>query len=144
VILYLDTSALVKRYVREIASDQVITLWNSAEAILTSVVAYAETLASFFRKRRECKTGQEELEAALISFQKEWLGFIRVDVNDGLRPYILKVAEKHPLRGFDAIHLASALLIDERLPGSVTFACFDYRLAEAAEKEGLMVFPSQF
>jgi uncharacterized protein len=142
-ILYLDTSALVKRYVKETFSDLVITLWNGAEEIVTSSVAYAETMASFFKKKRECGSGDGVIKEALDSFQKEWLGFIRVEVNDGLNGHIRKVVEKHPLRGFDAIHLASALLIQERLPGEFTFACFDNRLLEAAEKEGLMVFPSE-
>ena len=140
-ILYLDTSALVKRYVRESASDLVIAFWNQAEEIVTSSVAYAETMAAFHRKKREGDATDDVIQKALDSFQEEWVGFIRIEVNDGLNNHIRKVIGKYPLRGFDAIHLASAILVHERLPGNLSFACFDQRLLEAARKEGLKVSP---
>ena len=49
----------------------------------------------------------------------------------------------HPLRRFDAIHLASAVLLRERLPEDFLFACFDQRTAKAAHSEGLRIFPQQ-
>ncbi|MGH8694308.1 MAG: PIN domain-containing protein [Burkholderiales bacterium] len=52
-ILYLDTSALVKLYVREQGSAQVRAHVNKADVIATSVVAYAEARAAFARLRRE-------------------------------------------------------------------------------------------
>lgn len=141
-ILYLDTSALVKRYFKEPGSDLVVALFKEAEEVVTSSVAYAETLASFYRKDREGGMNTGVIKRTIDSFHKEWLGFVRVEVNDGLNAHVQNVIEKHPLRGFDAIHLASALLIHQRLPGDLTFACFDHRLMEAAGKEGLTVFPS--
>ena len=48
-ILYLDTSALVKRYFKEKNSDELIARWRQAAEIFTSSVAYAETMASFYR-----------------------------------------------------------------------------------------------
>jgi uncharacterized protein YcbX len=47
----------------------------------------------------------------------------------------------YPLRGFDAIHLASARLVHENLPEDFIFACFDHSLARAAQAEGLNTFP---
>lgn len=140
-ILYLDTSALVKRYFRESYSDEIISMWKSATQIVTSFVAYAETMASIYRKKRE-----ENLEETLIrkttgSFQQDWVTFIRVEVNDELKAYIDRVIERHPLRGFDAIHLASAIVIHESISDDFLFACFDKRLARAAQSEGLEVFP---
>jgi len=52
-VLYLDTSALVKRYFREPFSDEILSKWQSAKQIVTSSVAYAETMASIYRKKRE-------------------------------------------------------------------------------------------
>lgn len=136
-ILYLDTSVLVKRYFREDASEAVISLWAAADELVTSSVAFAETLASFHRKKRESEANTDPVREALTSFRMEWPGFIRVEVNEGLNPHIARVIEKHPLRGFDAIHLASALLIHEQLGDELLFASFDHRLMEAAEAEGL-------
>ena len=50
-ILYLDTSALVKRYFLEPQSDGLLSRWVQAEIVVTSSVAYAETVASFFAKK---------------------------------------------------------------------------------------------
>jgi PIN domain nuclease of toxin-antitoxin system len=50
-ILYLDTSALLKKYFKESGSSEVISEWKKADAIATSMVAYAETMAAVFRKK---------------------------------------------------------------------------------------------
>ncbi len=52
-ILYCDTSALIKRYVEEDRSDEVDGLWEEAVVVVTSIVAFAETMATFRRKYRE-------------------------------------------------------------------------------------------
>ena len=66
-----------------------------------------------------------------------------MEVNDKLNGYIDRVVEKYPLRGFDAIHLASAIVIHERLSEDFVFTCFDDRLAGAARMEGLETFPPE-
>lgn len=140
-ILYLDTSALVKRYFRETCSDEVISGWKSATQIVTSFVAYAETMASMYRKKREVSIADTLIREAINSFHQDWESFIRVEVSDELNGYIDRVVEEYPLRGFDAIHLASAMVIHERLPEDFVFACFDNRLSRAAQSEGFEVFP---
>lgn len=138
-ILYLDTSALVKRYFRESYSDEIIARWKSAEQIVTSFVAYAETKASLQRKKREAGLDDALIQEITAAFRRDWESFIRVEVNDELNRYIDRVVEAYPLRGFDAIHLASALAIHETLSEDFVFACFDSRLASAAQSEGLQV-----
>jgi uncharacterized protein len=140
-ILYLDTSALVKRYFYEPYSDDVISTWKSATQIVTSFVAYAETMASMYRKKRESGLADTVIRKIADSFHHDWESFIRVEVNDKLNAYIDRVVENHPLRGFDAIHLASAIVIHERLSEDFVFACFDERLTVAARLEGLETFP---
>jgi uncharacterized protein len=141
-ILYLDASALVKKYFKEPGSELVIIHWNRAQEIATSSVAFAEALASIYRKKRELQTEEPLIQAALNSLHEDWPGFIRVEVNNGLNRNVEKVLQKYPLRGFDAIHLASALLIKKRLPEDFIFACFDPRLMAAAVAEGLNVLLS--
>jgi len=51
-----------------------------------------------------------------------------VEVNDDLNENIHKVAAKYPLRGFEAIHLVSAIITHERINEAFLFACFDQRL----------------
>ena len=140
-ILYLDTSALVKRYIREPYTDDVLSRWKSAATIVTSSVAYAETMASLYRKKRESALGDTFIHNIADTFHTEWESFVRVEVNDNLNGYIDRLVERYPLRGFDTIHLASAMAIHERLPENFLFACFNDRLAHAAQSERLETFP---
>jgi predicted nucleic acid-binding protein len=140
-ILYLDTSALVKRYFRESYSDDVIFRWKSAAQIVTSFVAYAETMASMYRKKREAALANTLIRKIVDSFQKDWESFIRVEVNNELNGYIDRVVKAYPLRGFDAIHLASAMVIHEKFPENFVFACFDEEIVRAAQSEGFETFP---
>ena len=58
---------------------------NQADEVATSAVAYAETFAAIYRKKRE--TGPDEsglFDKAMADFRNDWTGFIRVEVNDGL------------------------------------------------------------
>ncbi|MBK5101671.1 MAG: type II toxin-antitoxin system VapC family toxin, partial [Desulfobacteraceae bacterium] len=86
-ILYLDTSALVKRYFLEPYSDDVISRWKSATQIVTSFVAYAETMASMYRKKREEDLADTLIRKIADSFHQDWESFIRVEVNDELNLY---------------------------------------------------------
>jgi predicted nucleic acid-binding protein len=140
-ILYLDTSALVKRYFLEPYSDEVISRWKSAAQLVTSSVSYAETMAAMYRKKREQGLGGPLIRRIAASFRRDWESFVRVEVNDELNGYIDRVVAGYPLRGFDAIHLASAIVIRERLPEDFVFACFDERLLLAARSERFETFP---
>ncbi len=143
-ILYLDTSALLKKYFKENGSKDVISLWKDSNAIITSAVTYAETLASIYRKRRESRDIDAHIfRTVLESFQKDWKSFIRVDVNERLHEIVNKLVAGHPLRGFDAIHLASALLLHEKIEDNFIFACYDKRLIKAAIEEGLETRPQK-
>ncbi len=140
--LYMDTSALVKKYFKEEGTSGVLSLWKGANTIVTSTVTFAETLAAVHRKKREQNGVNARLFRRVISsFDRDWRSFVRVDVTDHLGDTIRRLIDQHPLRGFDAIHLASALLIHKESKDSFLFVCFDKRLSSAAGKEGLSVFP---
>jgi len=141
VILYLDTSALVKRYFEEPGSRRLLSKWKEASEIVTSSVAYAEALAAFHRKRRESGLEDELFGKVLEAFRLDWKSFVRVEVTDELNEAIDQALEKHPLRGFDAIHLASAVVVGQTLAEPIVFACFDERLAQAAVDAGMETFP---
>jgi len=100
-------------------------------------------MASMYRKKRESGFAETLIRKITDSFHQDWESFIRVEVNDKLNGYIDRVVEKYPLRGFDAIHLASAIVIHERLSKDFVFACFDERLTRAAQSEGLETFPPE-
>lgn len=140
-ILYLDTSALVKRYFKEPYTEDVIDWWQKADEIVTSSVAYAEAMAAFHRKKRDAGLQNAVMQQIVSDLRADWSGFIRIQVNDELNETIDKAVALHPLRGFDAIHLASAMIIHEKFKDDLLFACFDKNLSQAANAEGIQTFP---
>jgi uncharacterized protein len=139
VILYCDTSALIKRYVEEEGTDIVDRLWSASFGIATSVVAFAETASTFSRKLREGILTEKEYLTTLKTFKTDFDSFVLVSVTPMLNSTIERLVKGYPLRGFDAIHLSSALMIRDAGSLPMQFACFDQTLNEAALKEGMAV-----
>ena len=138
-IVYLDTSALVKLFVQEPHSDTVIRLCEDAHIIGTSVVAFAECAAAFRRKFREKHLSSRDFDKIINKLTKEYSRFIKVSVSDELNDIIIKLLDKYPLRGFDAIHLASSLILKSEGTLDLKFVCFDKQLNSCAEREKLDV-----
>ena len=138
-ILYCDTSALVKRYVEEEGAAQVNEFWDNASAVSTSVVAFAETMAVFKRKQRERVLSSSEYEEIVREFKEDYRHLLLVPVSEALNIAIEDLLKRHSMRGFDAIHLASAKVFNGVDDEDLLFACFDQALNNAATKEGLKV-----
>lgn len=138
-ILYCDTSALIKRYIEEEGTAVVDRLWSASLGIATSLVAFAETLAALSRKLREGILTETEYARALKVIKADFDSFILVSITPELNAAIARLVRRYPLRGFDAIHLSAALAIRDSGDIPVQFACFDHLLNEAAMKEGLPV-----
>lgn len=102
-------------------------------------MAFAETVATFRRKYREGVLSEIEYIQTVAEFKSEYPRLILVPISSELNRIIEEVLLKHPLRGFDAIHLASVLLIDKGSHLATRFACFDDVLNKAAAEERLDV-----
>jgi predicted nucleic acid-binding protein len=137
VVLYLDTSVLVKLYVEEDRSAAFQALVNSSAVAATSLISYAEARAAFARRFREKAFTPREYRGLTASFEKDWGNYLRIRASEALVKRAGDLAEKHGLRGLDAIHLASALLLAEELSSAVLFASSDQRLQEASRREKL-------
>lgn len=140
-ILYLDTSALVKLYVRETGSVRLRNWLNKATAAATSVVAYAEARAAFARLHRSGLTTPRKHRERVARFNADWESFMRVELTPSVLRLAGETAETYELRGFDSIHLASALWLRDRTDIACTFAAFDQRLHAGATRAGLSVLP---
>ena len=137
-ILYLDTSALVKVYVAEGASETVRSWMARADDIAIVGIAYAEARAAFARHAREGRLAKADLRQVVTRLEDDWTRYTVIDTTELVVRSAGGLAERHALRGFDAIHLAAALEL--RAPGIVVeFACFDDRLERAARRERLRV-----
>ncbi|HET9933927.1 MAG TPA: type II toxin-antitoxin system VapC family toxin [Polyangiaceae bacterium] len=140
-LVYFDTSALVKRYLVETDSPAVEALWNKTTRAVASEILYDEMAATFARKKRDAPSDAENVERAHATFRAEWLSLRRVAVNDDVHRRVEELLLRHSLRGADAIHLASATLVRDALQQPLTFACADAKLVAAARAEGLDVIP---
>ncbi len=138
-ILYLDTSALIKLYVEESGSEDVRGAVEEARIVSTSRVAYVEARAGISRKYREGKLSREEHDQVVADLTRDWDNYFIVEVSDSVAKLGGELTDKHPLGGFDAIHLASALLLRNRTRLDVSISCFDERLRVAAQAAGLSV-----
>jgi len=138
-IVYIDTSDLVKLYVDEIGSDAIKEIVRKAAIISTSKVAYAEARSAFARKQRDDGFSAKVLRKIVEDFNREWESYFLIEVTDGLIRSAGDIAEKHLLRGFDSIHLASAINLKNKIGSEVYFSSNDEKLNQAAEKEGIIV-----
>jgi predicted nucleic acid-binding protein len=136
-MLYLDTSALVKLYIREPGSREVEALVKENEPwVLTSLVAFVETFSMLLRSLREGRITRPVYQRQERAFLADWETWHVVGLSQLLLAPVERLIERYGLRGFDAIHLCTALSV-----GHPEFACFDARLRAAAGAEGLPVVP---
>ncbi len=110
-ILYLDTSALVKLYAVEEGREEVEQALEKADRVATCAVAYAEARTALARKLREGVFSKEEHREAVTALDEDWRTLEVLSVTENVARFAGDLAERHALRGFDAVHLASALLV---------------------------------
>jgi len=143
-VFYLDTSALVKRYVTEAGSEWVRDLLAPVKTptAFTSHLTVVEVACAFARRRREGFLTVEDHATLLLAFDHDvayWYNILDVtpEVVDTARMF----ADEHPLRAYDAIHLATAWLthrelVQAGLPAP-TFVCADEHLLAIVEDVGI-------
>ncbi len=137
-ILYLDTSSLVKLYFAEPDSAAIAAEVERARVVATSVVAYAETRATIARRRREKLLGSAASAAAIRQFDADWAAYLKIEVTDELARSAGRFADRLGLRGFDAFHLASFEHLLTRIDDedAAEFSSADDRLVRAARALG--------
>jgi uncharacterized protein len=141
-ILYLDSSAIVKQYVFEAGSAEIRQAVAESEISGTSVISRAEVIATF---RKTVHVGiLREQEAAKLrrTFDRGWPDLVRTRVTERLIRHASTLAWTLGLRGYDAVHLASAAAWQQALGRDVTIASFDTALWMAARKIALNSYPA--
>lgn len=143
---YLDASALVKRYVDEVGSNwlRAITDPTQSPLLFTSRMTIVEVISAFARRVREGSLTPGEFATLRDAFRNDCLNEYQImPPSVAVVDLACTLLERHPLRAYDTIHLATALsaqrfLVQRSLPG-LTFLCADDRLNNAATAEGLAV-----
>jgi len=143
-ICYYDTSALVKLYVEEEGSELVAAYSKKSLFVATSRVAYAEARSAFARAWRESILGDQEYREVVSNFKEEWPAFFALDVSDSVLQRVDTLIDKYRLRGFDALHLASTIVLSRRIEGEeLVVGCWDARLWDYYQKEGFSLIPGE-
>jgi predicted nucleic acid-binding protein len=136
-ILYLDTSALVKVYVKEAFTSQTLQAMERAQVIATHEIAYVEARSAFARLQREKVISGTEHQGLKKEFHRDWERYLVVENSPELIQRAADLCERYALRAYDSLHLASAEYLKTKQGPRVTFACFDEVLNRAAAKAGL-------
>lgn len=146
VTYYLDTSAAVKLYVPEVGSNWLRDLLTPDQepVVLSSLLLRVEMRSAFARRLREGTVTPDEYADMCYLFDVHRAAFYRLSpVAEMVIRRACTLVERHPLCGYDAVHLATALLLNQQLldAGVATpiFLSADDRLNAAASAEGLAV-----
>jgi uncharacterized protein len=145
--LYLDTSALLKLFVAENESERVRALAHgrsSADVLLASQLAYTEASVSLARMVHLGRIPAASLPSHLGALTEYWEESIQpVDLSNEVLEEARQLAQRFPLRTYDAIHLASASHAGRSLRDVrdtvVGFLAFDAGLIKAARTLGFMI-----
>lgn len=139
--LYLDSSALLKRYLVELGTPETRQVIEKAAVQSTTVVSRAEVAAALAKTVRTETLTQKEARSALETFRRDWTYFSQQQVTDEVLARAERLAFEDGLRGYDAVQLASAIVWQQGLGEDVTFATFDRQLWAAAGQHALTPFP---
>jgi uncharacterized protein len=136
VIRYLDASALAKRYVDEAQSENVRRLLTGAR-LSTCRLTEVEVTSALVRRAREGSLSERERDRGIAALRTDLAALTLVELVPEVTALAGDLLRRHPLRGADAVQLASALVLRRRAGTPVELLAFDQRLNQAAAKEGL-------
>jgi predicted nucleic acid-binding protein len=149
-MLYLDASALAKRYFNEAGSEVVAARFQSGERIFTSVLSFAEVHSAIARKFREKELAAREFNRLRDAFQDDWLfSLSKLELDLNSMTALPQLVEAYALKAGDAIHLSTAVWLRDSLGigkwsgktgGTVEFGVADNQLAKIAQAYGFRVF----
>lgn len=132
--IFFDSSAFVKRYVREPGSDEVLGWCDRADEIGLSGIAVPEIISAFCRLRREGRIDYQvyqRLKAELmLDIEDVLIGALTPEVT----AHAISSLEAHVLRGMDALHIGSAVAMKADV-----FVSADRRQSDAAGQAGLQI-----
>ena len=136
---YFDTSALVKRYVKERGSAQVMSLLGKHD-LLSSAISPIEVLSALSRKKREGELSEENFATTLRRIQSERVQWELVEVSEPVLNRAQEIVQGTvPPRTLDAIHIASWVTFETAAGMHIPFITGDGRQRGAAEQMKLDV-----
>ena len=145
-LFYLDSSAWVKRYFRELGSDWINQSFEQEVLLGGSTLGLIEVMATSARKRAAGAIDAVRFQQIERDLRDDWNGMFQIELTSGVVQRSLELARTVGLRGADSVHLASAVILRDDLAldaESFTFVASDLELKAAAIKAGLAVIDPQ-
>ncbi len=136
-ILFCDTSALIKLYIDEDGSSELKIRLQESEAVAVCRIAWAEAYAALSRRARELPADLDNIEQAKVALAADWPHFVVLEIDQPLVERAGEYADTFALRGYDSIQLAAAFEAGSISQTPIFFACFDSRLNKAAKLLGM-------
>jgi predicted nucleic acid-binding protein len=137
VILFCDTSALVKLYVEEVGSAAMLAAVAQARLVAVVRIAWAEAMAALARRLRERPADAVAIDTVRARLRDDWSSYAIVEVTQPLVELAGTLADAFALRGYDSVQLAAARTVQQASNDELCFACFDARLTQAATLLGM-------
>jgi predicted nucleic acid-binding protein len=126
--VYFETSALVKLFLEEPGAEDARDLWDEADLVSVALIAYPEARSAFASAQRARRISIAELEGAKRKLDRLWTQTQVIDLDEAVAMSAGDIAESFELRGYDAVHLATALMLQD---GSLVVATWDADLRRA-------------
>jgi uncharacterized protein len=140
-ITYLDTSALIKRYIQEPGSEALSAAWSSFSIFGSAVIIHVEISAALSKASRLGALDNQGAQLAWQAFLNDWVKLSLVNIGLSVINRASSLAWDHGLRCYDAVHLAAALIWQEAMGETVHLCTFDNQLWKAAQLLDMKVWP---
>lgn len=134
---YLDTSALVPLLVAEPGSAACRRFWDDADDVVACRLAYVEAATALAAATRGGRLTPVQHSAVLELLDRLWAELAVVEVDERLVRHAATLADRFALRGYDAVHCASAAQLDDE---DLVAATGDARLLRAWGELGISTF----
>ncbi|MCL1465799.1 type II toxin-antitoxin system VapC family toxin [Argonema galeatum] len=142
---FLDTSALVKRYIPETGTDWILSITDPATGkdLAIAQITWVEVLSALSRRQRQGSISADRFDLTLQDFRVDFENLYQViEVDRSLIEIAGQLVIQYPLRAYDAVQLASALRVQSLLASlpdiELVFVTADDRLINVAQTEGLV------
>jgi predicted nucleic acid-binding protein len=129
---YFDTSALIKRYVRETGSAQVVALLRRHD-LLSSAITPVEIMSALGRRRRDRDLSEQAFNATVNRVRSERLHWELIEVGETVLSRAEEIVQGSvPMRSLDAVHIASLMAFQSASGIRCPFVTSDGRQRDAA------------
>ena len=127
-----DTSALYKRYNRELGREQVLAFFERASSVVVAAHCLTEIASAFYRQRHDRVLTEEDSDRIMLQVQRDFAEFDVTQLDKRVEAFAVAAMRRARLRAMDALHVGTAMA-----SGIDLFVTADRRQADAAKAVGL-------